>query len=495
MRRIFRSGRGSATLTQLLAGLIGLPLSALPFVVYGTYTPEGRLVRDRVAVAINPPSLPTLTPSVMESARAKAPKYEGGVVALVYHGIGSATDAEGKFAISSKRFAEHLAYLKAAGMHTVTARQLAASLSGGKPLPPDAVMISFDDGRNDAMLFADPLLKDAGMSATMFVITDAASRPGTYYASWDRIEAYARSGRWDIESHTASSHVQQRVGGKLLPVLTSRAPGESLDEYRARVRDDLARASAEIEDHVGKKPVAFAYPFGAYGADRTNDPAVRGLLRQEVAQQYAIGFHQDEQDSIPLLTSSQDPLGLRRLSIGDWSGAQLLGRIRQIAGGPAPAEPGHTTTGTSTPAAGVIAALTGGSRPATSGPGSATVPSPAAVLITPGAAVPGGGPSSLDTPIVGGVSLPTVGGTAGIPPVTTAPLPPSTAPPATSPPATTPPTTVAPPPVTAPPTTPPPTPPTTVAPPPTTPPTTVAPSCNVPSNGKGPKSCPPGHLG
>ena len=304
MRRIFRSGRGSASVGQLIAGLIGLPLSALPFIVYGTYTPEGRLVRDRVAVALKPPSLPALTPSVRESARAKAPKYEGGVVALVYHGIGSATDAEGKFAISSKRFAEHLAYLKAAGMHAVTARQVAESLTGGKSLPPNAVMISFDDGRNDAMLFADPLLKDAGMSATMFVITDAASGSGTYYASWDRIEAYARSGRWDIESHTASSHFQQRVGGTQLPALTSRAPGESLDEYRERVHEDLARASEEIEAHVGKKPVAFAYPFGAYGADRTNDTAIRGVLRQEVAQQYAVAFHQDEQDSIPLLTCS-----------------------------------------------------------------------------------------------------------------------------------------------------------------------------------------------
>ena len=134
-------------------------------------------------------------------------------------------------------------------------------------------------------MFADPLLAQAGMSATMFVIAGAASKPGVYYASWDRIEAYARSGRWDIQSHTSGTHHEQKAdGGESLPALTSRANGESPDEFRARIREDLGKASAAIDAHVGQGPVAFAYPFGAYGADRTNDPAIADILREEVAR-------------------------------------------------------------------------------------------------------------------------------------------------------------------------------------------------------------------
>ncbi|MDP9071942.1 MAG: polysaccharide deacetylase family protein, partial [Actinomycetota bacterium] len=332
---------GGARLRQMVAGLVALPLSAVPFVGYATLTPEGRLVRDRAMVAISPPSLPRLTEAQKAAAAARAPRYQGGVMALAYHGIGSGSDAEGGFVVSPKRFGEHLATLRAAGMRAVTAAEVATAFTGGRPLPPRAVMISFDDGRTDAMLFADPLLAQARMSATMFVIAGAASRPGVYYAPWDRIETYARSGRWDIQSHTASSHREQEAGGgATLPALTSRAPGESLSAYRARVRADLARASSAIEDHVGRPPVAFAYPFGAYGADRSNDPAIRDVLREEVARHHAVAFHQDEQESVPLLTADQDRLGLRRLEVGNWSGLELLERIAGAARAATPAWPG-----------------------------------------------------------------------------------------------------------------------------------------------------------
>ena len=194
-------------------------------------------------------------------------------------------------------------------------------------------MISFDDGRNDAMILADPLLEQAGMKATMFVISGAADDPGIYYAGWDRLRAAARSGRWDIQAHTHASHREQKVaGGRKLPALTSLAPGESIAAYRRRIGDDLEKNSNAIADHIGRRPVAFAYPFGAYGAERTNDPRIRQVLQEEAAGRFAVAFHQDQQDSIPLADASQDHLGLRRLEVGDWTGPGLLERISRAAG-------------------------------------------------------------------------------------------------------------------------------------------------------------------
>ena len=209
------------------------------------------------------------------------------------------------------------------------------------PLPDNAVLITFDDGRADALMFADPLLEQAGMQATMFLISSATDRPNLYYAGWDRIEQAARSGRWDIQAHTHDSHRDADTAGERLPLLTSLQPGESLTEYRARIRKDLDRNAEAIEDHLGQRPAAFAYPFGAYGADRTNDPRIRDVLREEVSARYLVAFHQDEQESVPLLDPAQDRMNLRRLEVGDWSGADLLARIRHAAGSGS-AQPGGT---------------------------------------------------------------------------------------------------------------------------------------------------------
>lgn len=324
---------------QIVIGLLALPLSVIPFVAYGLFTPEGRILKDRLVVAVSPPRLPVLTAAQQAEVEAMAPRYQGKVMALVYHGVGSTSDAEGGFVVSPGRFAEHLATLRAAGLQAVTAAEVAAAFTGGAPLPDNAVMITFDDGRTDAMLFADPLLDQADMRATMFLISSATDRPNLYYAHWDRIERAARSGRWDIQAHTHDSHREERAeGGERLPVLTSLAPGESLSDYETRIRGDLDRNDRAIEDHTGRRPVAFAYPFGAYGADRTNDPRIQEVLRAEISRRYLASFHQDEQESVPLLDPGHPRTGLRRLEVEDWSGLDLLGRITAAAGA-RPVEP------------------------------------------------------------------------------------------------------------------------------------------------------------
>lgn len=314
---------------QLVAGLVMLPLSLLPFLAYGSWTPEGRLLADRIRVQIDPPTLPALTVDDLDALRAVAPSYEGHVMPLVYHGIGSGTAAEGDLAISPDRFAEHLVALKAAGMSFVTAQEVADAFRGGRPLPRNAVLLTFDDGRADAVLWATRLLRQARAVATMFVITDAAESPGAYYASWDSL---LDSDVWDLQSHTAALHHMQGTEAGDLPALVSRADGESVDDWRRRVEADLDRADAAIREQTGRAPVAFAYPFGAWGAaDRTNDPDLAIHLWALLASRYRLAFHQDGQDEVRLAGPTSFPLDLRRLEVGDWSGEELLRRIDAAA--------------------------------------------------------------------------------------------------------------------------------------------------------------------
>jgi peptidoglycan/xylan/chitin deacetylase (PgdA/CDA1 family) len=322
-------------LRQLIVGMVMLPLSILPFMAYFHFTQEGRLLWAQFRLSLSKPHLPELSPPELAWARAHAPSYEGSVALLVYHGIGPTADEDGGFSVPPDVFAEQLATLKAAGMHTVTAREVALAFSGKSTLPSNAVMISFDDGRTDAMMYADPLLEQAGMRATMFVITHAAEDPGIYYVGWDKLSEYAADGRWDLESHSANSHHEQWVGppgtDTWLPALTSLLPRETIDEYTDRVYGDLRVASQKIDDEIGQTPMAFAYPFGAHGTERTNDPRIEDIVRGAVSESYSIGFDQDDQSTWGLATCHDDPYSLRRLEIGEWSGRTLLGRIDHAA--------------------------------------------------------------------------------------------------------------------------------------------------------------------
>ena len=325
---------GQRTRRQAVTGLIMLPLTLLPFLAYFNMTQQGALVWERINVALSPPSIPELSSADRAWIRAHAPDYTDAVALLLYHGIGSGADGDGGYSTSPEHFAEQLATLRAAGMHTVTAREVGAALAGRATLPPNAVMLSFDDGRTDAMMYADPLLRQAQMRATMFVITSAASDPGIYYVSWEGLRRYATNGRWDLESHSDASHFERYVDGRSLPALTSIEDGETIEEYRQRVSRDLGAATDEIRAETGHRPVAFAYPFGAYGTGydgRTNDPRVGSILHDVVASDYEIAFDQDDQASWDLTTCGADPYHLHRLEVGDWSGRTLLSRIDRAA--------------------------------------------------------------------------------------------------------------------------------------------------------------------
>ena len=320
---------------QLVVGLLAIPLTILPFAAYARLTPEGRLLRDKAAMTLDPPRLPRLDAGDRRRMAQVVPRYHDAVLPLVYHGVGSSSSGEGRFSMSPDRFAEHLAALGAAGMRFVTAEHVADAFVGRRALPPRAVLLTFDDGRTDAMMWATPLLEQARARATMFVITGAADDPGMYYAGWNDLRRYDE-GPWELQAHTAELHTEQRVAGgagdegdsETLPALTSLRPGESIEEYRARVTADLDTADAALEDHTGRRPVAFAYPFGAYGADRTNDRRIRQVLADEVRRRYALAFHQDGQDAARLATAADDRAGIRRLTVnGDWDGEELLERI------------------------------------------------------------------------------------------------------------------------------------------------------------------------
>ena len=179
---------------QIVIGLLALPVSVLPFVAYAQFTPEGGLLAAKIQVAVAPPQLPEYAAAEEADMRAEAPRWSGRVAVLVYHGMG-ATSAEQSGTMTIEHFADQIGTLRASGMNPVTAADLAAARNGDAELPDNAVLVTFDDGRTDAFLWADPVLEAADWKATMFLISAEAAKTSLYYEAWDEVAALAGTGR------------------------------------------------------------------------------------------------------------------------------------------------------------------------------------------------------------------------------------------------------------------------------------------------------------
>lgn len=79
-------------------------------------------------------------------------------------------------------FARQLDYLKSR-FNIVNTQQIVNHLDGGSTLPPNAALITFDDGYLDNLTHALPILRDRGCSALIFLTTNFIDRKQTAY--WD----------------------------------------------------------------------------------------------------------------------------------------------------------------------------------------------------------------------------------------------------------------------------------------------------------------------
>lgn len=317
---------------QTAIGLALLPVSALPIYVYTRHTDSGYLLWLNARYKVAPPGTGDLGPEAQRLARAHGKVPYKGVPVLVYHGIGRqpADTEDRRFVVSRRHFADQMLALRAAGYHAITTGQLATYIRTRDRglLPRRPVLISFDDGRVDAMLQGDRVLRGSGMRATMFVIGRAAESHSPYYEQWGDLQKLAKSGRWELAAHTYDLHHQRRErGGKSTSALVHVKPGESLLDYTARLRADIAHADRLLADHGASRSVAFAYPFGDYG--QHGSPRVARILRRALAARFRIAFDQERQDDWQPTLPRDDRLHLHRLSVEDWSAPAFLRRLER----------------------------------------------------------------------------------------------------------------------------------------------------------------------
>ncbi len=157
---------------------------------------------------------------------------------LNYHSVGTVAE---DYTVPLAAFEQQLGWIAAQGLQTISLHDLAESRAGHAPLPRRAVILTFDDGREDALRLVLPALRAHGMRATFFIVTGWIGKPG--YLTWDGVRALAGAGM-EIGSHT--------VTHPRLPDL----PPE-------RVEEELRVSRQTLEKELGRPVEALAYPYNS----------------------------------------------------------------------------------------------------------------------------------------------------------------------------------------------------------------------------------------
>ena len=322
-------------LAESVVGLLMLPLSIIPIWLYLADTSDGYLLYLKGRYALWPPATPQLSAHNRAIAIAQRRLVVDGVPVLVFHGIGpaglSTPGSDGRYVVARGNFAQQMRSLSTAGYRSITPTQLASYLHTGdaRLLPRKPVLITFDDGRTDALLQADKILHDTGMRATMFVIGATAQRGGFYYEQAGALAHFAGDGRWTLEAHTYDLHHIVDAPEGPAAALVYRKPGETIAKYRHHLASDIQKETAFLTKLGADRPIAFAYPFSNWG--QTGDSDVRRTLRKEIAANYQLAFDQDQQSGWQFTLPGDDPLHIHRLEVLDWTGPQLLRRLELAA--------------------------------------------------------------------------------------------------------------------------------------------------------------------
>ncbi len=217
---------------------------------------------------------------------APAAVEDGAFLVLCYHEVPDDLRQEpDPYAVEASELASQFAWLRAHGYRPVSLSDVLAARRGGRPLPPKAVLLTFDDGYRSFYTRVYPLLKLYGYPALLALVghwmeagpdqpVDYGGRmvPRASFLGWDEVREMVRSGLVEVASHTYDLHrgIRANPQGNLAPAATTRlydpATGryETDEGYTARLRADLERSARLIERELGQRPRALAWPFGSY---------------------------------------------------------------------------------------------------------------------------------------------------------------------------------------------------------------------------------------
>ena len=237
---------------------------------------------------------------------------------LMYHHV---SRNPGLVTISPESLEQQMRYLAENQYHCVSPEELEAFVLSEQPLPEKSVMLTFDDGYLDNYVFAYPILKQYGLRATLFGITNwfgdgparnindvavqcvdhvdcalkiRAGKKDDVMLRWSEIEKMMKDGVFSIQSHT---HTHARWDKAGLPPV---AQVSALDQ-------DLLQSRQVLKTRLGIDSTHLCWPQGYY-------------TTEYIAAAVEAGFNLLYTTEKRSVTAGCDPQTIGRIAIKDQAG-------------------------------------------------------------------------------------------------------------------------------------------------------------------------------
>jgi len=205
-------------------------------------------------------------------------------VAIAFHDVVDDRRDLGDDAMTTGTLIEFFEWLKANDWTAISANDVLRAARGERPLPPRAILITFDDGYRSLYTRVFPLLltyripvisalvgtwMNAPMDAT--VDYDGKITPRRNFISWSEAREMQASGLVEFGSHSYNLHrgVTGNPQGNIMPSAVTREfkPGtgyENATAHRARLEADARRIHALLQRELGRAPRIWVWPYGRY---------------------------------------------------------------------------------------------------------------------------------------------------------------------------------------------------------------------------------------
>jgi peptidoglycan/xylan/chitin deacetylase (PgdA/CDA1 family) len=204
---------------------------------------------------------------------------------LTYHSV---DDSGSVISIDERSFARHVRWLAASHVRVLPLAELADA-----PDEDDAVAITFDDGLESFGRVAAPLLSEYGLTATLFVVTDAVGSTNVWRGRGDLGIPVQPLLGWSELGRLASNGVS--IGAHTCTHLNL-ATAEPEETER-----EIVASKLRLARELGTAPDTFAYPYGGV-SQRARDVVAREF-RFGVSTRLATLSPQDDPALLPRLDS------------------------------------------------------------------------------------------------------------------------------------------------------------------------------------------------
>jgi peptidoglycan/xylan/chitin deacetylase (PgdA/CDA1 family) len=206
------------------------------------------------------------------------------------------------YTISADLFARTLAFFSR-HYHIVSAREVLDARRNGTPLPPRALLVTFDDGWADNVTWALPRLRDASVPGVMFVVADVVGREQPFFQ--EQLVGALRRGTVGI--------------GSLAQAL--RAAGVAVEASDTDGMPGLRRVIAALETLDDVRRTDVLRPFRDAMHDGQRHMVTGAELAELEAGGVAIGLHGKTHTPMTRAPDLDAELGGARTAIGARTGS------------------------------------------------------------------------------------------------------------------------------------------------------------------------------